>query len=350
MCTVALQGGAARVTVNQQFSDLFCPAAELSARVLAGGVAPPLAYAALVAPEDRLDFLEAMARYLFGTRGDVELSQIVRMRDCFDAPFLAVARLRVLTLAGGAYLATMLTVTPAPSSKYIRGGNREELGPSWLGLNFAEARFRTRQPSAAMSELGGRFVSENTGAEPVRRFLAAGAGGGKAALAEAIARYRSGAAGGGGGGGGRAASAAAAMETEPVVGTGAGGGGGGSSKADGPVVGASPPSSCVPAREKEGTAAAAAVGGGEGMGGEAGGGKEAGQEKEGAEAAAAAASSSGDVVVGVKRPRSPCKEAQAQGPAEDKAAEAKAAEGEAEAEAAAGEGQQEQQDEMAVET
>ena len=203
VCTVSLHGAACRVLVNQQFQEMFCTAQELSQRMQVGhpphpptflihppthppthppiqleSVAPPLMYAAYIAPEDRLDFLEAMAKYLFGKSKDVvrkslppthlflsllihppthlfpssfepphsplpnppthpptpptqkELSQIVKMRDAQDTVFLAVIRLRILTLAGGAYLATMMTVSPAPSSKYIRGGNREGNPPT----------------------------------------------------------------------------------------------------------------------------------------------------------------------------------------------------------------------------
>lgn len=190
--TIALQGGAWRVTANQQFADLFCPAPDLSARSLSSALPVPFIYAAFVSPEDRVDFLEALTRYLFGRRPPLELSQLVRMRDCFDSPFLAVTRLRCLVLAGGAYFATAFNVAPAPSSKYIRGGNREELGPSWMGLNFAEARFRTRQPSAPLCDLRGeRFVADTTAAEPVREFFTV-MGGGKAVLGAAVVRYREG--------------------------------------------------------------------------------------------------------------------------------------------------------------
>lgn len=228
-CTLTISGAATRVIVNQQFSDLFCPAADLQARILASHVPPPFNYAALVAPDDRLDFLEAMAAYLFSSSSSSshegttdELSQIVRMRDCFDAPFLAIARLRVLSLAGGAYLGTMLAVTPAPSSKYIRGGNREEqhsgMPYSRLGLNYAEGRFRTRQPSAGMAELrGGVFVADNVAAEPVRRFFVEG-GGGRAVLAAAVERYRGSASSRAAGGSVGAAAAAAGGGEEAAAG------------------------------------------------------------------------------------------------------------------------------------
>eukprot|EP00624_Nannochloropsis_granulata_P002876 evm.model.NODE_24641_length_6811_cov_52.641022.3 len=151
---VQLYGAACRVLVNHQFKDLFGSASELLERMQNENVTPPFMYASMVAAEDRLDFLEAMTKYLFGRTKEVELNQIVKIRDSMDVAFLAVIRLRVLTIAGGAYLATMLSVAPAPSSKYIRGGNRDgphEGGLTWLGLNEAEGKFRLRPPAPPLT-------------------------------------------------------------------------------------------------------------------------------------------------------------------------------------------------------
>ena len=40
----------------------------------------PMYLHSFIAPEDRLDFLEAMTKYFFGKNRDVELSQIVKVR------------------------------------------------------------------------------------------------------------------------------------------------------------------------------------------------------------------------------------------------------------------------------
>jgi hypothetical protein len=179
MCTVQLYGAACRVLVNHQFKDLFGSASELLERMQNENVTPPFMYASMVAAEDRLDFLEAMTKYLFGRTKEVELNQIVKIRDSMDVAFLAVIRLRVLTIAGGAYLATMLSVAPAPSSKYIRGGNRDgphEGGLTWLGLNEAEGKFRLRPPAPPLtpgSDAGKDLENCNVEIERVREFVSA---------------------------------------------------------------------------------------------------------------------------------------------------------------------------------
>lgn len=176
-CTVSLVGGACRVLVNDRFKDTFWSASEILSRLSKEVAGPPFLFAALVAVEDRLDFLEAMTAYVFGPPTQVELSQIVKVRDAGEQTFLAMIRLRTATLAGGAYLATMLSISPAPSSKYIRGGNKEgagEEGLTWLGLNQMEAKARVRPPSAVLAPgqgLGKEYEACNIQTVRVQEFL-----------------------------------------------------------------------------------------------------------------------------------------------------------------------------------
>lgn len=176
-CTVSLVGGACRVLVNDRFKDTFWSASEILSRLSKEVAGPPFLFAALVAVEDRLDFLEAMTAYVFGPPTQVELSQIVKVRDAGEQTFLAMIRLRTATLAGGTYLATMLSISPAPSSKYIRGGNKEgvgEEGLTWLGLNQMEAKARVRPPSAVLAPgqgLGNEYEACNIQTVRVQEFL-----------------------------------------------------------------------------------------------------------------------------------------------------------------------------------
>lgn len=131
---------------------------------------------------------------------------MVQVKGRNDTSFLAIVRMRMVVLGNGRYVSVIFNASPAPSSKYLRGGNRDvepysgavqqqqpqppnastsaasgvRGGPGSgnggglpLGLNSMESTFRSREPSPSLPDLKPDFVHANLGDERVKAFLQA---------------------------------------------------------------------------------------------------------------------------------------------------------------------------------
>lgn len=120
ICCVGCREGTGKVYCNAKFTSTFFSSEDLTYRTLNERTLPVYVYACIIAPEDRAEFVDSLTNVCFGTQTALpQVTHIVKVLDRHGNDFLAIVRLRCLTLNNGDYGADILTIEPAPTSKYV---------------------------------------------------------------------------------------------------------------------------------------------------------------------------------------------------------------------------------------
>lgn len=165
ICCVGCRGGTGKVYCNDKFKSTFFSSEDLTQRTLSESTLPVYVYACIIAPEDRAEFVDSLTNVCFGTQTALpQVTHIVKVLDRQGSDFLAIVRLRCLTLNNGDYGADILTVEPAPMSKYVLqtsdGAGTGQEGPGGEG-----GEGRVSGDVSVTSSAEGEGSSDGTGHE-----------------------------------------------------------------------------------------------------------------------------------------------------------------------------------------